>query len=457
MPFESLSERISATLKRVRHQKTLTEKNMADMLQEIRLALLEADVNYDVVREFIEDIKEKATGVEVMNSLTPGQMVVKIVHDELVTLLGTDVATVDFTRPFNIILMAGLQGSGKTTTAAKIALYAKEKHGKKPFLVACDVYRPAAVEQLVTLGESISVPVYAPGLDIKPEKIAADGVAKAQGEGCDTVIIDTAGRLHVDTDLMDELCRMAEAVQPTETLLVVDSLTGQDIVNVAQSFNERLSLTGAVLTKMDGDARGGGALSIRHMTGVPIKFIATGEKLTALDLFYPDRMADRILGMGDVMSLIEKAQDVIDENDAARSMQRLSSGSYGFDDMLENMHQVRRMGSLSGVLKMIPGVAGNMPNIDDEETNARMKKTEAIILSMTPQERRNPGILMASRKQRIAKGAGVTVAEVNRLLKQFENTRQMMGRMTQMAGMRPPKKNVYDPSRKKVRHKKKKR
>lgn len=457
MAFESLSERLSESLKKVRGQKTLTQANMEDMLREIRLALLEADVNFNVVKDFIANVKEKALGEEVLSSLTPGQMVVKIVHDELVTLLGTDVAQIDLSKKMTIIMMVGLQGSGKTTTAGKIAKLVKAKNSKKPLLVACDVYRPAAIEQLQTLGKTIDVPVFSKGTEAKPEDIASEALEFARNNGNDLVIIDTAGRLHVDEALMEELCRIEALVKPTEILLVVDALTGQDIINVAESFNEKLHLTGAVLTKMDGDSRGGGALSIRHITNVPIKFVATGEKLDAIDLFYPERMADRILGMGDVMSLIEKAQDVIDEKSAARSMRRMQDGTFGLDDMLESMRQVKKLGPLSGVLKMMPGMPSNIPNFKDEDANAKMKKTEAIILSMTPEERRDPSILKASRKIRIAKGCGMEVADVNRLLKQYEQSKQMMERMGSMMGYGPKQKNNFNPTRKKERHKKKKR
>ena len=455
MPFESLTERLSESLKKVRKQKTLTEENMSDMLREIRLALLEADVNFKVVKEFIENIKQKALGEDVLNSLTPGQMVVKIVHEELVSLLGTTVSELDLSKKPTVIMMVGLQGSGKTTTSGKIANLMVKKQAKKPLLVACDVYRPAAIEQLKTLGQSINVPVFSEGTDVKPEMIASDALNYAKENGNDLIIIDTAGRLHVDEALMDELCRIEQLVNPSEILIVVDALTGQDIVNVASSFNEKLHLTGAVLTKMDGDSRGGGALSIRHITNVPIKFVATGEKLEAIDLFYPDRMADRILGMGDVMSLIEKAQDVIDEKSAKKSMQRLQQGTFGLDDMLESMRQVKKLGPLSGILKMMPGMPSNLPNFKDEDAQDKLKQTEAIILSMTPEERRDPSILKASRKQRIAKGCGMDVAAVNRLLKQYEQSKVFMNQLSGLQGRGKPA-PAPNPNRKKERHKKKK-
>ena len=456
MAFESLSSRLSETLKKVRGQKTLTQENMDEMLREIRLALLEADVNFEVVRDFIKDVKQEALGQEVLSSLSTGQMVVKIVHDKLVELLGTNVSEIDISKKPTIIMMVGLQGSGKTTTAGKITNLVKKKHAKNPLLVACDIYRPAAIEQLQTLGRQIGVPVFSKGTNEKAEVIASEAMQYARENQHDLIIVDTAGRLHVDEDLMAELQRVEQTIHPTEILLVVDSLTGQDIVNVAKTFSEKIHLTGAVLTKMDGDSRGGGALSIRKITNVPIKFVATGEKLEAIDLFYPDRMADRILGMGDVMSLIEKAQDVIDEKSAKKSLQRMQDGTFGLDDMLESMRQVQKLGPLSGIMKMIPGMPSNMPNINDENANKQLKKTEAIILSMTPQERRDPSILKASRKIRIAKGCGMEVADVNRLLKQYEQSKQMMTRMGQMMGGAKPKQN-FDPNRKKVRHKKKKR
>ena len=463
MPFESLSERLQGSLKKIRGQSTLTQENMDEMLREIRLALLEADVNFNVVKEFIANVKEKALGQDVLASLTPGQMVVKIVHEELVHLLGDDVVEVQFDKKPTVIMMVGLQGAGKTTTTGKIANLIRKKYKKKPLLVAGDVYRPAAIDQLHTLGRSLDVPVFAKGTDVKPEQIVTEAIEFAKGNNNDVILIDTAGRLHIDENLMDELVRIKEIAHPDEILLVVDALTGQDIVNVASSFNERLALTGAVLTKLDGDSRGGGALSIRQITQVPIKFIGTGEKLDALDLFYPDRMADRILGMGDVMSLIEKAQDVIDEKSAKKSLDRLTSGTFGLDDMLEQLRQVQKLGSISGILKMIPGVnSAALKQVNDEDAKKELIKTEAIINSMTKEERRDPSILTAKRKIRIAKGCGMEVADINRLLKKFEQSKTLMENMTRinpLTGMPTgkPKKQVQNPNRKKERHKKKKR
>ncbi len=463
MPFESLSERLQGSLKKIRGQSTLTQENMDEMLREIRLALLEADVNFNVVKDFIANVKEKALGQDVLASLTPGQMVVKIVHEELVHLLGDDVVEVQFDKKPTVIMMVGLQGAGKTTTTGKIANLIRKKYKKKPLLVAGDVYRPAAIDQLQTLGRSLDVPVFAKGTDVKPEQIVTEAIEFAKENNNDVILIDTAGRLHIDENLMDELVRIKEIAHPDEILLVVDALTGQDIVNVASSFNERLALTGAVLTKLDGDSRGGGALSIRQITQVPIKFIGTGEKLDALDLFYPDRMADRILGMGDVMSLIEKAQDVIDEKSAKKSLDRLTSGTFGLDDMLEQLRQVQKLGSISGILKMIPGVnSAALKQVNDEDAKKELIKTEAIINSMTKEERRDPSILTAKRKIRIAKGCGMEVADINRLLKKFEQSKTLMENMTRinpLTGMPTgkPKKQVQNPNRKKERHKKKKR
>ncbi len=461
MAFESLSERLQSSLKKMRGQSTLTTENMEEMLREIRLALLEADVNFQVVKEFIENTRQKALGQDVVGSLKPGQVVVKIVHDELVELLGTTVSELDFSKKPTVIMMVGLQGSGKTTTSGKIAKLLTKKYAKKPLLVAADIYRPAAVEQLKTLGQQLDIPVFEKGTDIKAEDIASQAMQYAYEHNHDIVIVDTAGRLHIDEPLMQELQNIKDIVKPTEILLVVDALTGQDIVNVASSFHEHLSITGAVLTKLDGDSRGGGALSIRHITHVPIKFVGTGEKLDAIDLFYPDRMADRILGMGDVVSLVEKVQDVYDEKDTMKTFQKMQRGTFGLDDMLAQMHQVRKLGPLSGIMKMIPGMP-KMPEINDEDTDKKLKQTEAIIYSMTLEERKDPSILNAKRKERIAKGCGRSVADVNRLLKQFEQSKLMMkqlGNLDPTTGMptQRPKHNMnMNPNRKKERHKKKK-
>ncbi len=461
MAFESLSERLQESLKKMRGQATLTEENMDEMLREIRLALLEADVNFQVVKEFIANTKQKALGQDVLGSLKPGQVVVKIVHDELVDLLGTEVSEIDFSKKPTVIMMVGLQGSGKTTTSGKIAKLLTKKYSKKPLLVAADIYRPAAVDQLKTLGQQLDVPVFEKGTDVSAEEIVREALEFGRNAGNDVIIIDTAGRLHIDEPLMQELQNIKDIANPSEILLVVDALTGQDIVNVASSFNEHLSITGAVLTKLDGDSRGGGALSVRHITHVPIKFIGTGEKLDAIDLFYPDRMADRILGMGDVVSLVEKIQDVYDEKETMKTFNRRQQGTFGLDDMLEQMHQMRKLGPLSGILKMIPGMP-KIPQINDEDTEKKLKETEAIIYSMTKEERRDPSILNAKRKERIAKGCGKSVADVNKLIKQFEQSKLMMKQLgninptTGMPTQKPKSNNTYNPYRKKERHKKKK-
>ncbi|WP_281677218.1 signal recognition particle protein [Eggerthia catenaformis] len=463
MAFESLSERLQDSLKKIRGQAQLTDENMEQMFREIRLALLEADVNYNVVKEFIDHTREKAKGQNVVGSLKPGQVVVKIVHDELVELLGTEAAQVDFSKDPTIIMMVGLQGSGKTTTTGKIAKRIKEKDNKKPLLVAADIYRPAAVEQLKTLGQQIDVPVFEKGTNIKAEEIVTEALEYARNNHHDVIIVDTAGRLQIDAPLMQELSNIKDIAHPQEILLVADALSGQEIANVAQSFNDQLGITGAVLTKLDGDSRGGGAISIRYLTGVPIKYIGTGEKLDAIDLFYPDRMADRILGMGDVVSLVEKVQDVYDEKESMKAFNKMKRGTFGLDDMLVQMHQLQKMGPLSGILKMIPGMP-KMPKINDEDSTARLKETESIIYSMTKEERAHPEIISLKRKERIAKGCGKDVAAINRLLKQFEQSKKMMKQLssidpsTGMPTQRPQQKPFQvNPNRKKLRHKKKKR
>ncbi len=463
MAFESLSERLQGTLKKVTGQSQLTEQNMEEMLREIRLALLEADVNYEVVKDFIAKTKEKALGADVLGSLKPGQVVVKIVHDELVELLGTDVSTVDFSKKPTIIMMVGLQGSGKTTTTGKIAKRIKEKDGKKPLLVAADIYRPAAVEQLKTIGQQVDVEVFSEGTDVSAEKIVTDALDHAKENHNDVILIDTAGRLQIDQPLMEELKHLKDIAHPDEILLVVDSLAGQEIANVASSFNDQLGITGAVLTKLDGDSRGGGAISIRYLTHVPIKYIGTGEKLDQIDLFYPDRMAERILGMGDIVSLVEKVQDVYDEKESMKAFNKMQRGTFGLDDMLVQMKQLKKMGPLSGILKMLPGMP-KMPKIDDDEANDRLKETESMILSMTLEERQHPEIINMKRRERIAKGSGKSVADVNRLLKQFEQSKKMMKQLSNIdptTGMmtQKPQRSNFNPAggpHKKVRHKKKK-
>ena len=440
MAFESLTDRLSGIIKKLKGNSTLTESNMQDMLKEIRIALLEADVNFLVAKEFVNSVKEKALGQEVLKKLNPSQMVVKIVHDELVELLGADQSEIKYNsnKP-TIIMLCGLQGSGKTTTAGKFAKLMKNKLNKKVLLAACDVYRPAAIDQLVTIAKQVGVDVVNMGTKANPVDIAAAAKKKAYDEHYDVLIIDTAGRLHIDEPLMEELNNIKNLVNPDEILLLVDAMSGQDAVNVAKTFNEKLTLTGCIMSKLDGDARGGAALSIRHLTGVPIKLTGVGEKLDDLELFYPDRMADRILGMGDVMSLIEKAQENIDEKEARKSVNKMMEGTFDLNDMLQQMKQIQKMGSLSGILKLIPG----MPKIseeDKERATREMKQTESIINSMTPYERKHPEVLKNSRKVRIAKGCGLTNVEINRLLKKFEQMKEMMKQMKnyQKGGKLPP-------------------
>ena len=431
MAFDSLSERLQSTLKKVSGQGQLTESNMEEMLTEIRLALLEADVNYQVVKEFIASTKEKAIGADVVGSLKPGQVLVKIVHDELVHLLGDEVSEVDFSKKPTVIMMVGLQGSGKTTTSGKIAKLIKTKYAKKPLLVAGDIYRPAAVDQLVTLGKQLDVPVYEKGTSESAENIVKGAMNYAALNNNDVIIIDTAGRLHIDEPLMQELANVKEIAKPDEILLVVDSLTGQDIVNVAASFNEKLSITGAVLTKLDGDTRGGAALSIRAVTQKPIKFIGMGEKLDDLEPFHPDRMASRILGMGDVLSLIEKAQETMDMEKAKALGAKLKKQEFDFEDFLDQMEQIQKMGSMDKILGMIPGMGDIKNQLGDVDMNGKeMNRIKAIIQSMTVEERRNPQILNASRKRRIAKGSGTSVQEVNKLIKQLNEMKKMMKMFT---------------------------
>ncbi len=432
MAFESLQDRLTGIVKRLRGQARLTESNMEDMLKEIRVALLEADVNFKVVKEFVGAVKEKALGQQVLNKVSPGQMLVKIVHDELVDLLGADQCDIRFeiNKP-TIIMMCGLQGSGKTTTSGKLARLFKRKMAKKVLLVAGDVYRPAAIEQLVTIGKQIDVEVLNMGVDISPVEIAKRAVAKAYEEKFDVVIIDTAGRLHIDEILMKELQDIEKEVKPTEVLLLVDAMSGQDAVNVANAFNQQLKLTGMVMSKLDGDARGGAALSIKHLTGVPIKYIGVGEKLDDLEVFYPDRMADRILGMGDVVTLVEKVQEEIDEKQAKRSFNKMMDGKFDLNDMLAQMEQINRLGSFGGLLKLIPG----MPKIseeDQEKAKVMMNKTKAIINSMTKEERKHPEIIKNSRKIRIAKGCGMNSSDINRLLNQFDQMKKSMKEMSSL-------------------------
>ena len=433
MAFESLSERFQSIIKKVRGQARLTEANMEEMLKEIRVALLEADVNFRVVKEFVSQVKEKALGQQVLTKVSPGQMLVKIVHDELEELLGADQSEVSLTHRPTIIMMCGLQGTGKTTTSGKLAKLFKNKLHKKVLLVAGDVYRPAAIDQLCTIGKQIDVEVLNLGDKVSPVEIAKKGKEKAIMEGFDVVIIDTAGRLQIDETLMDELVDIQNDVKPHEVLLLVDAMSGQDAVNVAKAFNEKLKLTGMVMSKLDGDARGGSALSIKHLTSIPIKYAGVGEKLDDLEIFHPDRMADRILGMGDVVSLVEKVQSEIDEKQARKTTNRFMSGKFDLNDMLETLQQFNKLGSMGGLLKLIPG----MPKIseeDSEKAEKQMKKTKAIIYSMTPEERAHPEIIKNSRKMRIAKGCGMNNYEVNRVLDQYEKMKKAMKEMKSRMG-----------------------
>ena len=434
MAFESLSERLGKAFKNITGKGKLSEKNMNDMLREVRMSLLEADVNYGVVKDFIARVKEKALGTEVMTCLNPGQMVVKIVHDEIVALLGNEEAPINYKKTgITTVMMVGLQGTGKTTAAAKIANVMKKKQSRKPLLVACDVIRPAAIEQLKTLGESIDVEVFSLGVETKALETAQKAMDYAKEQGYDTVVFDTAGRLHIDEELMQELSDIKAFVHPDDILLTVDAMTGQDIVNVASSFHEQLSVTGLVLTKLDGDSRGGGILSVRSITQVPVKFVGLGEKIEDLDVFHPDRMADRILGMGDILSLVEKAQEKMDMEASTKSANRMMSGQFTLSDMLIQYEQIEKMGSLGGMMKLLPGMGQTANQIDEAKADNKLKKSKAIIQSMTPEERENPNILRAGRKNRIAKGSGTTVADVNRCISEYEKMKTVMKQMMSMS------------------------
>lgn len=425
--LENLGERLQNVMDKIRGYGKITEENISDMTREIRLALLEADVNYKVVKEFINNVKEKALGEEVKNSLKPGELFVKIVKDELVNLLGGEKADLVVKNDLCILMLVGLQGSGKTTTIAKIANLLRKKYHRKPLLVACDVYRPAAIEQLRQLGKQLGIEVYDEGKS-NPVEVANNAIKYAKEHQYDYILIDTAGRLHIDDELMTELDNINHNVNPDEILLVVDSMTGQDAINVITGFNDRLNLTGAILTKLDGDTRGGAALSIRHLTNVPIKFIGVSEKLDGLEEFHPERMATRILGMGDILTIIEKAENVIDEESAKETVKKMNSGKFDLEDFLVQFKQIKKLGPLENIIKMLPGASKlglNNIHVDPKD----MAHIEAIILSMTPYERRHPEILKASRKQRIAKGSGRSVEEVNRLLKQFDQMKIMMKHM----------------------------
>ncbi|MCI8333760.1 MAG: signal recognition particle protein [Lachnospiraceae bacterium] len=435
MAFESLSDKLQNVFKNLRGKGRLSEADVKASLKEVKMALLEADVSFKVVKQFIKSVEERAVGADVMNSLTPGQMVIKIVHEELIKLMGSETTDLKLKggNEVTVLMMMGLQGAGKTTTAAKIAGKLKAK-GRKPLLAACDVYRPAAIKQLQVNGEKQGVEVFTMGENQKPVNIAKGAYEHARKNGCNVLILDTAGRLHVDEDMMAELQEIKEHLSIDQALLTVDAMTGQDAVNVAGVFEEKIGIDGVILTKLDGDTRGGAALSIKAVTGKPILYVGMGEKLSDLEQFYPDRMASRILGMGDVLTLIEKAQESVDEEKAKAMTQKLKKAQFGFDDYLESMNQMKKMGGMASILSMMPGLGSQMKDLESAIDEKKMAQIEAIILSMTPRERTNPEILNLSRKGRIARGAGVDIAEVNRLVKQFEQMRKMMKQMPGMMG-----------------------
>lgn len=423
--FEGLSERLESAIRKIKGYGKITEDNISDMMREVRLALLEADVNYQVVKEFTNKVKEKALGEEVKKSLSPGEMFVKILKDELLNLLGNDKAELNISGSPAIVMLVGLQGSGKTTTIGKLGNLIRKKYKKKPLFVACDVYRPAAIDQLKQLGKELNIPVYDEGKG-NPVTIAENGIKYAKENGHDLVLLDTAGRLHIDDELMEELEKIQASVNPTEILLVIDSMIGQDAINVINGFNDKLKLTGTILTKLDSDTRGGVALSVRHLTNVPIKLVGVSEKLDGISEFDPDRMVSRILGQGDIMSIIEKAEEVINEDDAKEAMKKMNSGKFDLEDFLSQMQQIKKLGPLENIIKMLPGASKLGPiNIDPKE----MAHVEAIVLSMTKEERRNPDVIKASRKIRIAKGSGMQVSDVNNLLNRFEQMKKMMKMM----------------------------
>ena len=444
MAFESLSDKLQNVFKNLRGKGRLSEADVKASLKEVKMALLEADVSFKVVKQFIKAVEERAIGADVMNSLTPGQQVIKIVHEELIRLMGSETTELKLNNSgITVLMMMGLQGAGKTTTAAKLAGKLKAK-GKRPLLVACDVYRPAAIKQLQVNGEKQGVEVFTMGENQKPVNIAKGAYEYARKNGFNIVILDTAGRLHIDEDMMKELQEIRENLQIDQTLLTVDAMTGQDAVNVATAFEEKIGIDGVILTKLDGDTRGGAALSIKAVTGKPILYVGMGEKLSDLEQFYPDRMASRILGMGDVLTLIEKAQETVDEEKAKAMTQKLKKAQFGFDDYLESMNQMKKMGGISSLLSMMPGMGGaQMKQIEDAMDEKKMARIEAIILSMTKKERQNPDILNPSRKRRIAKGAGVDISEVNRLVKQFEQSRKMMKQLPGMMGGRRGKRGMF--------------
>lgn len=433
MAFEGLSERLQNVMNKIRGKGKVTEADVKEMMREVRLALLEADVNFKVVKDFVKRVSERAVGQEVLKSLTPGQQVIKVVKEELTELMGGEQSKIAVaSRPPTVIMMVGLQGAGKTTTTGKLANLLRKRYNRKPLLAAADIYRPAAIKQLETLGKQLNMPVFTLGDQVSPVEIAKQAIEKAKEEHYDYVLIDTAGRLHIDETLMDELKQMKEVAKPDEIFLVVDAMTGQDAVNVAQSFHEQLGITGVILTKLDGDTRGGAALSIRAVTNTPIKFVGMGEKLDALEPFHPERMASRILGMGDVLTLIEKAQAAVDEEKAKELEQKMRTATFTLEDFLEQLGQVRKLGPLDEILKMLPG-ANKIKGLNNLQIDEKqISRVEAIIRSMTKEEKMHPEIINGSRKKRIAKGSGTSVQEVNRLLKQFEEMKKMMKMMTNM-------------------------
>jgi len=449
MAFDSLTEKLQNVFRNLRSKGRLTEDDVKAALREVKMALLEADVNFKVVKKFVKDVQERAVGQDVMNGLNPGQMVIKIVNEELVKLMGSETTEIKLQpgSAITVIMMAGLQGAGKTTTTAKLAGKYKLK-GKKPLLVACDVYRPAAIKQLQINGEKQGVEVFSMGDKNRPADIAKAALAHAQKNGNNIVILDTAGRLHIDEDMMAELQQIKEAVEVHQTILVVDAMTGQDAVNVAESFHNKIGIDGVIVTKLDGDTRGGAALSIKAVTGRPILYVGMGEKLSDLEQFYPDRMASRILGMGDVLTLIEKAGAELDEEKAMQMADKMKKAQFDFEDYLMSMEQMRKMGGLSSIMSMMPGLGGlggknKLPDLDSPENDKKMARMEAIIYSMTPEERKNPDLLNPSRKHRIAKGAGVDISEVNRMVKQFNESRKMMKKLPGMMGGKGCKKGRF--------------
>ena len=435
MAFDSLQDKLTKSFRNLQGKGKLTERNMEDTLKEIRVALLESDVNYTVVKNFLEKVRKESIGQDVLNAVDPGQLLVKIVHDEIIALLGNDDNSLNFNGDFTVIMVVGLQGTGKTTQVGKIANLLKKKEGKNPFIIAADVIRPAAIEQLQTLGRSIDVPVYTEGVKTPALTTAINGVKEAKAKGYDVVLIDTAGRLQIDEVLMQELEDIKAAVHPDEILLTVDALTGQDIVNVAGTFHERLNVTGLIVTKFDGDSKGGSVLSVKAITGVPIKFTGVGEKIADIEAFYPDRLADRILGMGDVVSLVEKAQEEMDMKAAEEAAQRMLEGKFTMDDMLVQIEQTQKMGPLASILKLLPGMGELSKAVEGVDADKQINKTKVIIQSMTKAERKDPSIMRSSHKRRVAKGSGTTVDEVNKVINQYERMKKMMKQMSGMRGM----------------------